>query len=544
MRKRWVFFILFFYFDSVQAQNLVPNPSFEDVIFYPYIPSPNFIFSPIEEYVTNWFDSPLYFNSTHFFSVINVMPGTFHHPHSATPGFGHPKDGQSMVGLYTYASNYNGRSLIGVKLNEEIKKDDFFELEFSIISARRVRFFSSNFGALLTKEDIRNVPLVDIISSEPNFIVEEIVNDTINWSTYKVILKANDDYNYLWFTSFGDYTQIQSSICNQNLGEISSLFSNYAYYYLDDVSVVHIPYNPYIEGDTLICKGESTQLTVRGEMKWAWAKADIPNQIISTDSVITVNPTVTTTYLHYGFGDTLSFTVEVQDPPQVNLPESYSYCQGYYVEIEAETNDEVTWLWQTGDTTSGITTTTPGEYWLKAMQGVCTLNLSTRVIELTPPAPLIPNDTVICQRDTILVDASWPGAVYSWSDGSDSSVQVITDAGYYVLKIQNMCGFADYQFGVEKIDCGCYVHVPNSFTPNGDGINDGYRAESDCRFRQFSLQIYDRWGNAVFESTNPESYWDGTFRGMEAPQGIYVVKVFYEGLNNEGFLSKSNFLEV
>lgn len=73
------------------------------------------------------------------------------------------------------------------------------------------------------------------------------------------------------------------------------------------------------------------------------------------------------------------------------------------------------------------------------------------------------------------------------------------------------------------------IYVPNAFTPNGDGINDTFGVKGEG-IRNFHLFIFDRWGEKIFETTNPRQTWDGLYGGEPAEQGTYVVQVYAYGL--------------
>ena len=72
-----------------------------------------------------------------------------------------------------------------------------------------------------------------------------------------------------------------------------------------------------------------------------------------------------------------------------------------------------------------------------------------------------------------------------------------------------------------------YLKVPNVFTPNGDGKNDEFRVAFRS-LRMFHIQVYNRWGKLVYDSTNPEQGWDGNINGKPAAEGayFYVVRAF------------------
>ena len=66
-----------------------------------------------------------------------------------------------------------------------------------------------------------------------------------------------------------------------------------------------------------------------------------------------------------------------------------------------------------------------------------------------------------------------------------------------------------------------YVYVPNSFSPNGDGLNDVLYVRGDL-VERLHFAVYDRWGECVFETTDQRRGWDGTYKGKECVQGVYV----------------------
>lgn len=71
------------------------------------------------------------------------------------------------------------------------------------------------------------------------------------------------------------------------------------------------------------------------------------------------------------------------------------------------------------------------------------------------------------------------------------------------------------------------LFIPNAFTPDGDYLNDVFNPgiAVDLPFNEYLLQIYNRWGEVVFESKNPLEGWDGSFRNMQASSGSYLWKI-------------------
>jgi len=122
--------------------------------------------------------------------------------------------------------------------------------------------------------------------------------------------------------------------------------------------------------------------------------------------------------------------------------------------------------------------------------------------------------------------------VYRWYEGSDqiSTDQTITvtpneTTWYYV--------YLDLCSGIVLKDSVLVVvraPVPNAFTPNGDGKNDKFRIIGipSENITKFNFQIFNRWGQKIFDTTNIEEAWDGTSKGQLCPAGVYVWEIFYE----------------
>jgi gliding motility-associated-like protein len=83
------------------------------------------------------------------------------------------------------------------------------------------------------------------------------------------------------------------------------------------------------------------------------------------------------------------------------------------------------------------------------------------------------------------------------------------------------------------------IEVPNTFTPNGDGINDTWGVPALRYFRGARVQVFDRGGQRLFYSEDVDQKWDGTFEGKEMPVGSYfwVIEVQETGELRRGVLN-------
>ena len=67
------------------------------------------------------------------------------------------------------------------------------------------------------------------------------------------------------------------------------------------------------------------------------------------------------------------------------------------------------------------------------------------------------------------------------------------------------------------------LHVPTAFTPNSDGLNEGF-APQGMGIKWYGMKVYNRWGQKLYE-TNESRPWDGTYNNELLPEGVYVVLI-------------------
>lgn len=73
----------------------------------------------------------------------------------------------------------------------------------------------------------------------------------------------------------------------------------------------------------------------------------------------------------------------------------------------------------------------------------------------------------------------------------------------------------------DNIEQCCVFSYPNVFTPNNDGINDGWHPVTYGNVDFYLLSVYNRWGQRIFVTSNPKEKWDGTFAGQRCDMGNY-----------------------
>ena len=78
--------------------------------------------------------------------------------------------------------------------------------------------------------------------------------------------------------------------------------------------------------------------------------------------------------------------------------------------------------------------------------------------------------------------------------------------------------------------------MPNAFSPNGDGINDIYKAKDGYQsIVEFKACIFNRWGQKIYEWNDPAGGWDGKHNGKDVKQGVYFVLVKAKGADGRKY---------
>jgi gliding motility-associated-like protein len=117
--------------------------------------------------------------------------------------------------------------------------------------------------------------------------------------------------------------------------------------------------------------------------------------------------------------------------------------------------------------------------------------------------------------------------VFTWENGSTDTISTLDKSGLYRISLQLDCTTIPIFLRIEEIACEPEYYIPSAFSPNGDGIND----ELFTFFNQkvppltYNFKVYDRWGNLIFASKDPETRWDGSSKGRHLTEGTFVWKL-------------------
>jgi gliding motility-associated-like protein len=153
--------------------------------------------------------------------------------------------------------------------------------------------------------------------------------------------------------------------------------------------------------------------------------------------------------------------------------------------------------------------------------------------ELPSPILNLAPEYSICIPDgqSVILDANGQGVQsYNWPHSGDTTrtVTVATEGTYQVIAV-NKEGCVTQQ-STEVVDrCEPRFFIPDAFTPDGEGHNEILEIFG-AYYTNFSIRIYNRWGEVIYATTNIEDRWDGTYKGQKVQPGAYPYVLSYESL--------------
>lgn len=127
--------------------------------------------------------------------------------------------------------------------------------------------------------------------------------------------------------------------------------------------------------------------------------------------------------------------------------------------------------------------------------------------------------------------------LWTFGDGFSSNDENVNyrfrDTGTFEVQLvaSNKFGCVDTSSVSIRINDVFYFYVPNAFSPNSDGINDVFHLQYRG-INEFNLVIFNRWGEVLWQTNNPEENWDGKYQGEIVEQGVYFYSI--SGSNSFG----------
>lgn len=215
-------------------------------------------------------------------------------------------------------------------------------------------------------------------------------------------------------------------------------------------------------------------------------------------------------------------------------------CAGQPVSLSIVGGDVVgnIYAWSTGASSPTITISQAGTYSVRVRntQTGCTGSSTVQVADRPAPEFSLTRLAALCAGDqgkTQLVAGGLTGLQYQWLNGDGTprpettSTLTVDRLGDYVLRVTDPVGCTASARASVINQCEPRVSIPDAFSPNNDGVNDVLQVFS-AYITDYEMRVYNRWGEVIFVSTNPEQKWDGTYRGADYPSMVYPYVIRYK----------------
>jgi len=220
-----------------------------------------------------------------------------------------------------------------------------------------------------------------------------------------------------------------------------------------------------------------------------------------------------------------SVSVMIRPLPLINLGNDASLCEGNTLLLDA-TNPNATYLWHDRSTAAVYLVKKTGKYYVTVNRAGCFARDTVNITFVSKPGFTLGPDQPICNGMQITLNPRITDASYLWQDGSSSPTYTISQPGLYHLTAINTCG--SKKDSVLITTGVCKLYIPSAFTPNRDGKNDVFKSYFGENVNEYHLQVFNVYGKLLFESTDKNQGWDGTYKGQAQSQGSYIWVINYQ----------------
>lgn len=135
-------------------------------------------------------------------------------------------------------------------------------------------------------------------------------------------------------------------------------------------------------------------------------------------------------------------------------------------------------------------------------------------------------DTSLNCSNIFVYDNPFPGAKYSWSDGLKDSIRIFDSATDIELIIDDCGERRELSLHISESHCDCQLFLPNIIDMHSDNPqNNALEIFSNCDMEEYSIHIFDRWGNLVFYSEDRDELWMEDSNGENLSEGVYAYRI-------------------
>lgn len=298
--------------------------------------------------------------------------------------------------------------------------------------------------------------------------------------------------------------------------------------------------------DTAVCSGQPVQLNTTGASEYSWNTHDYLSDAGIADPV--ARPETTTVYIVTGKNlqaciakDTI--TISVLPQPVVSMSNDVTICPGAATQLSASSPGATVYSWWPQHDLDNATVNTPiatpaattrYKVTVQGSNGCLNEGSVTVTVRQPPVFTVAPAKVAVCLNDSILLTASG-GDDYTWLSkagdiiGRSSSIMVRpVESGAYRVQIrENVCLFTQTLHVPVTVNVNTISNypVPSAFTPNNDGKNDCFGLKYWGPVTGLQFEIFNRWGQRVFSTSDPAACWNGTYNGTPQLTGGYTYQI-------------------
>ncbi len=399
-------------------------------------------------------------------------------------------------------------------------------------------------------------------------------NDTLICENGEVTLEAEgsggNSFNYIWGHSASNANTTSVQPLTQTTYTVQAENEDGC---LSPVEEIVVDVNPPLDGTSspsqTICPGYDTQVTAEGldgnggPYSYEWT--DGGGNVVANTATFTASPSVTTTYTVTITDDCEStpivLTSEVVVAPLPTLDFSVvddAICVPAQFELSNDTDpslfDDSYWYISDGQAFVNandltLTIDQSGNYGVKLVVVTadgCVDSLNRPGFLTVYPKPVAkfnfsPDPVTMLNTEVQFQNYSTGADTYDWTfeegtpgysfleDPTTVLPEGVVDNYDVELVATSMFDCKDTARAIVQVESEVLLYAPNAFTPDGDEYNQNWRVHIEgINIQDFDLEIYNRWGEIVWESHDPSAAWDGTYGGQGGnmvQEGTYIWKI-------------------
>ncbi len=293
----------------------------------------------------------------------------------------------------------------------------------------------------------------------------------------------------------------------------------------------------YIESiASIVCTGDSLKLyTTSAYAAYNWNTG----QTTASIEVTHAGTYFVNTVDNYGCKGMDSIKVSEDSPVAIQLQDA-TICDGQSVQLQLTQGSNYVYLWSPPFGLNNATIynpiahpTTTTTYTASIANGPC-INTNTLTI-FVHPVPVLsvqPKYSLVLEGENVTLHATstdsciWSPENYLSCTNCNTTISTPASDIIYTITATNNYNCSATTTATVQVEIEATLYIPNTFTPNDDGLNDVFKAVCN-HIHDLKFFIYDRWGLLIYQTNTIDQGWDGTYHGGKCQEDVYVYKLQY-----------------